>query len=111
MSIRSIPVRRGRSVVSTDGEVVATQDGQVMAVAKQVGNGRVFVFGDEWVTYTSQWGTTAAASADPDCVDPTDKTVITAATRFQVPQFWYNVIRWLQPKLTCFVVEDPSIIL
>jgi hypothetical protein len=111
-NIKSIPVRRGRSIVSpADGQVVATQDGKVMAVAKQVGAGRVFVFGDEWVSYTSQWGTSVTATTDPDCVDPATAKPMSAATRFQVPQFWYNVIRWLQPDLTCFKVDDSSIIL
>jgi hypothetical protein len=27
-----------------------------------------------------------------------------------VPQFWYNVIRWVLPNASCFRIADPIII-
>jgi hypothetical protein len=52
--------------------VVATIDSTPVGVACQHGAGRVYVWGDEWVEYSSQW----APSAD-------------------APKFWKNVMDWL----------------
>jgi hypothetical protein len=54
-------------------------------VALQVGefeSGRVVVWGDEWLTYDSEWE------------DLTDQ---------QVELFWLNVLKWLSPAETCQV--------
>jgi hypothetical protein len=75
----------------------------MVGVAKQVGNGRVFVWSDEWVTYTSQWG--AANTHGPDCAGRT------AGEVYDVPQFWYNAIHWLLPGASCFSIADPVIVI
>ncbi len=84
-------------------QVVASdpQAGPV-GVAKQVGKGRVFVWSDEWVTYTSQWGGMSTHGAD--CNGHT------AAELYDVPQFWYNVIHWALPDASCFAILDPIVI-
>jgi hypothetical protein len=72
------------------------------AVHEDIGKGHVFAFTDEWVTYTSQWlGTSTCIPST--CTD-------TPATAFQVPQFWYNAIRYAASAATCFTINNPAII-
>ena len=71
--------------VTGDGIVVARQSGHDVARAKTVGDGKVFVWGDEWITYNSEWDT-----AD-----------------YQVERFWLNVIKWLTPMEECQVEIPP----
>jgi len=97
----------GRSIMApSDGHVAATVGGTSNAlVGKLVGKGRVLAYGDEWVTYTSQWtGAGNPSASDPSCSGylPQDK--------YQMAQFWYNVIRWAQPAASCFMVIGPVII-
>ncbi|HLK37988.1 MAG TPA: hypothetical protein VKU41_14605 [Polyangiaceae bacterium] len=62
------------------------------AAHEDVGQGHVFAYSDEWVTYTSQWlGIDAGAS----CVDAS------AAVVYQVPQFWYNAISYAAQATAC----------
>jgi len=103
------PIFRGRSIDPGDAQIVARHRGKVVAAAKQVGNGRIFVFGDEWITYTSQWQDNApvgAANATNPCYDTTKAQFRNPANVFQVAQLWYNTIRWLQPAMTCFQIPD-----
>jgi len=78
-----------------------------LGVAKQVGNGRVFAWGDEWVTYTSQWGlkpdpTYDDASTYQQCVG------FTPHTSYTVPQFWYNVFRWVAHTSCLTIIVPPT---
>jgi len=95
--------QNGRSIAApTDGHVAATVDGGKNAlVGKLVGKGRVLAYGDEWITYTSQWtGAGNPSSSDPSCQGylPQDQ--------YQMAQFWYNMIRWSQPTSNCFTIVD-----
>jgi len=97
----------GRSIIASgDSHVAATAGGNNKAlVGKVVGKGRVLVYTDEWVTYTSQWtGAGIPNATDPNCAGylPQDK--------YQIPQFWYNLIRWVQPAAECFRIVGPNII-
>jgi hypothetical protein len=67
--------------------VVAREGGHDVALAKQVGEGRVFMWGDEWITYNSEWN-------EGD---------------YQVERFWLNVIKWLTPDEECKVDIPPLI--
>jgi hypothetical protein len=106
----AVGVFHGRPITCTDGpdgagacEIVAADpSGAIVGVAKTVGQGRVFVWTDEWVTYTSQWG--ATNTHGPDCNGHT------AGEIYDVPQFWYNVIRWVLPTASCFNISDPIVI-
>jgi hypothetical protein len=97
--------QNGRSVsVPTDGHVAAKVDGKPVLVGKLAGQGRVLAFGDEWITYTSQWtGAGNPKASDPSCQGnlPQDK--------YQMAQFWYNMIRWVQPNSACFTIVDSTI--
>jgi hypothetical protein len=96
--------QNGRSInAPTDGHVAATIDGKPVLVGKLAGKGRVLAFGDEWITYTSQWtGAGNPKATDPSCQGnlPQDK--------YQMAQFWYNMIRWAQPNSDCFTIVDSS---
>lgn len=76
--------------VNGGGTVVAwdTRDGHVdVARATDYQSGRVFVWGDEWITYDSEW----SAHAD-----------------YQVERFWLNALKWLSPIDRC-QVDIPDI--
>ncbi len=106
--LRKVGVFHGRSVNCTgsDCQIFAKDPtyGNV-GVAKDVGSGHVLAWGDEWVTYTSQWGLTDGQydnASNPQCAGYTPKT------SFSVPQFWYNVLTWSAPTMDwCFTISVP----
>ncbi len=98
-----------------DATIVATEAGKNAAVAREIGQGRVFVFADEWVIFTNQWrdgDTTPGNSADENnvCYDMEKQQFNNAENYFQIPQFWYNVIKWVAPPNDCFIIHDPVIV-
>ena len=98
----------GRGIVApADSHVAATANGnKPLLVGKDVGQGRVLVYSDEWITYTSQWtGAGIPNATDPSCAGhlPQDK--------FQIAQLWYNMIRWSQPSAECFTIVGPIIVM
>lgn len=90
------PVTQGVSRVGVDngyevvgnGTTLATEQGKTMLKAQQVGRGHVLVWGDEWITYDSEW------SSHPD---------------YQVTLFWLNMIKWLTPQGECQVAIPPNV--
>jgi hypothetical protein len=108
-STRQVGVFMGRSINCSDCQIMATgmANGKTVNVGvhKQIGAGRVFSFADEWVTYTSQWNGDPVKMAAPDCAGQT------ADKLFNVPQFWYNVFRWVSGDSACFQIDDPTIII
>ncbi len=109
LGVTLIGVAKGRSInAPTDAHVAATtSNGSTvynLLVGKMVGQGRVLAYTDEWITYTSQWnGQGNANSTNVTCQGylPQDK--------FQTAQFWYNMIRWTQPKAQdCFEIVDSN---
>jgi hypothetical protein len=61
----------------------------VGVVADQADDGRVIVFGDEWVTYDSEWEDTEGQ---------------------QVELLWLNMIKWMSPPEKCQVSIPPNLI-
>jgi hypothetical protein len=113
-NVKKVGVFRGRSIKCTgsgcqvvaENNVDTSAQSSIVGVAKVVGNGRVFAWADEWVTYTSQWGLTPDPQYDnattyQQCVG------YTPMTSYNVPQFWYNVFRWSVPGNTCFTIIVP----
>lgn len=104
--LKKVGVFHGRSINCTgsDCQIFAKDPtaGNV-GVAKKLGDGRLFAWGDEWVTYTSQWGLTDTQwdTQHQEC------SGYTAKTSYNVPQFWYNAFRWLVPGNTCFTIIVP----
>jgi hypothetical protein len=93
----------GRSInAPADAHVAATVAGPKNAlVGKLVGKGHVLVYGDEWITYTTQWnGQGNPSENDPNCVGFLPEDV------YQTAQFWFNMIKWSQPSATCFKIVD-----
>jgi hypothetical protein len=100
--VTAIGFTNGRTITSpADGHVAATVDGKAVLVGKLVGKGRVLAYGDEWISYTSQW----TGAGNPKASDPTCQGYM-AADVYQMSQFWYNMIHWSQPGATCFTIVD-----
>jgi len=101
-SVTWVGFANGRSInAPADAHVAATvQYNNSLAnvtVGEITGAGRVLMYGDEWITYTSQW--TGAGIAASNCTTgsyPQDK--------YQTAQFWFNMIKWVQPRATCFKI-------
>ncbi len=93
------PISNGVSAISTvngvepiegDGVVVARgPEDRIGVVAREVDAGHVIVFGDEWVTYDSEWE------------DTEDQ---------QVELLWLNMIKWMSPAKECQVDIPPVLI-
>ena len=98
----------GRSVSAGGGEVVAS-GATTYGATKTFDAGHVFVFADEWVTYTSQWDGTGAMTC---ATDPGHNLCVgrTADVYYQVPQFWYNALLWASGNVGCFDISDPTIV-
>jgi hypothetical protein len=110
-NVSQIGVLDGRSINPGSATVdCAAPSGTVYAAHETVGQGHVFSFADEWITYSSQWLGTAAANQGSMYTDPNnpcyDKS---AAEVFQVPQFWFNALSWVSGK-SCFKISDPGIV-
>jgi hypothetical protein len=75
-----------------------------VGIAKKIGKGRILAWGDEWVTYTNQWGLVD----DPNASRNTQCTELVPKVLFSVPQFWYNIFRWSVPSMDwCFIITLP----
>lgn len=90
------PVTKGVSKVGVDngyeptgkGTILATKNDLTLLKAQEVSEGHVLMWGDEWITYDSEWS------------DHQD---------YQVELFWLNMIKWLTPAKECQVPIPPSI--
>lgn len=90
------PVTEGVSNIFTDngvepegsGTTIASANGAAALQVAEVMNGRVVVWGDEWITYDSQWQ------------DVEDQ---------QVELFWLNILKWLSPPNECQVAIPPIV--
>jgi len=92
------PVTMGVTNIFTDngveprggGAVVARGDSNRVALeVLQVDSGRAVVWGDEWITYDSEWEDVQGQ---------------------QVELFWLNILKWLSPPLTCQVPIPPDVV-
>lgn len=68
--------------------IAETDKGDPMGRARPVGSGHVFVWGDEWITYNSEW------------LEHED---------YQVELFWVNSIKWLTVADQCQVPVPATI--
>ncbi len=90
------PIDQGITAVGVDegcpvqgmGTVIATGGGNDVGLAQEVSTGHVFMWGDEWITYNSEW------VQHPD---------------YQVELFWVNTIKWLTAASKCQVPIPPVI--
>ena len=84
--VLQVGVDNGYPVEGT-GDVIATGGGFDVAKVQVVGKGHIFMWGDEWVTYNSEW------NDHPD---------------YQVQLFWLNSIKWLTAAGECQVAIPPN---
>lgn len=68
------------------GMVLASEQGYDLLRGREIGNGHVLVWGDEWLTYDSEW---------------------TQHPEYQLELFWLNAIKWLTPAKDCQVAIPP----
>jgi hypothetical protein len=101
-----------RSIHSTAATVDCSDSTHQYAVHEQIGKGHVFAYGDEWVTYSGEWLGTAACLTSTmftNMYDPCYQK--SAAQVFQIPQFWYNAIKYAASSVQClFTISNPGII-
>ena len=89
------PVSAGITAIGVDngyspqggGTLVASEGGADVLRVEEVGSGHLVVWGDEWITYNSEW------TAHPD---------------YQVQQFWQNIVDWFMPTAHCKVPDPPK---
>jgi len=106
-----IPAYVARSIQSTTATVDSTDGTSKFAVHEQVGQGHVFAYGDEWVTYSGEWLGTANCLSASMFTNPYDPCYEKSAAQvFQVPQFWYNAIKYASSSVQCFNIMNPTII-
>jgi hypothetical protein len=78
--------------VEPDGPMGMTiahgSDDRVALQVTQANDGRVAVWGDEWITYDSEWTDTKGQ---------------------QVEHFWLNLLKWLSPPSECQVPIPPRV--
>jgi hypothetical protein len=110
-NITQVGAFHGRPV-STNGTdaVVDIQDATYKYAAHQtIGKGHVFVFTDEWVTYSSQWLMVSGdAGGGVSYSDPNNPCYQRSSGMiFQVPQFWYNCISYAGSAVNCpFTIQQ-----
>ncbi len=111
-NITAVGAFHGRSInITGQGvETISTDGATVLGAVAQVDQGRVFMFHDEWVTYTSQWDGTGlqndcrALDANHMCLN------VHPSTTYQTSTFWYNSLRWVSGEPQCFDINDETII-
>ncbi|MGE0791781.1 MAG: hypothetical protein AB7S26_39260 [Sandaracinaceae bacterium] len=81
MSVTQVGVDNGYEVIGA-GTVIAEEGGFDVLRAVELGQGKVLVWGDEWITYDSEW---------------------TGHPEYQLERFWLNAIKWLTPQDECQV--------
>lgn len=77
----AVGVDNGYEVLG-DQTIVAEEQGISMAEVFTHGEGNIFVWGDEWICYDSEWQN---------------------VTDYQIERFWLNIIKWLTPEDECQV--------
>jgi hypothetical protein len=103
---RSINVTSPSKVV-VDIQWTDSSGTHVGAAHEDIGKGHVFFYGDEWLTYTGEW--TGASSCQTEQYDSGyDPCYMGSAEQvFQIPQLWYNAIRYASSAVKCFTITPP----
>lgn len=105
-NVTAVGAFHGRTIQAGDAALVASEGTAVYGATKELDAGRVFFFFDEWVTYSSQWTQAAGTGGftpDASCSDPNNVCFgRTPSDGYQVPQFWYNALKWATGNATCF---------
>jgi hypothetical protein len=81
--VKRVGVDNGYPVLG-EGTTLAREGGFDLLKVQEVGNGHLIVWGDEWITYDSEW------SRQSD---------------YQVERLWVNMIKWLTVARVCQVPD------
>jgi hypothetical protein len=88
--ISSIAIHNGVEPDGKNGTTLARDpSGRVALQVAEPGSGRVVVWGDEWITYDSEWADVKGQ---------------------QVELFWLNILKYLSPPKTCQVPIPPGVV-
>ncbi len=88
--VTQINVDNGVGPLTAQGTTVAwTNQSEPALVVDQADQGRVVVYGDEWITYDSEWQDVAEQ---------------------QVELFWLNLFKWMSPPTECQVEIPPTVV-
>lgn len=102
--VEAVGAFQGREVEG-DGDIVAAEEGAIYGMTKEFGQGRVFLFHDEWISYAGQWSSGVVAG----CEDNLECSGVTPRETYQVPQLWLNSLRWLAPQTSCIAIDDERV--
>lgn len=80
MGISSVTFRGGYAISSSDTDI-ARIGGMPVGVVLERGDGRAFIWGDEWIEYDSEW-----------------------TTMPMIQQLWANMLGWVGPRDRCDVL-------
>jgi hypothetical protein len=86
--ISNIFTNNGVEPDGANGMTIAKSGDQVALQVSQADLGRVAVWGDEWITYDSEWADVSGQ---------------------QVEHFWLNLLKWLSPPTECQVPIPPRV--
>jgi uncharacterized membrane protein len=89
MGVSRINVQNGVEPADMGTTLATGQNNALALKVSEVGQGKVVVWGDEWITYDSEWQD---------------------VTNQQVELFWVNILKWLSPAKVCQVPIPPTII-
>lgn len=89
MGITSINTQNGLEPEAMGTALAIGSNNHLALQVNQVDSGRVVVWGDEWITYDSEWADLANQ---------------------QVELFWVNILKWLSPPNRCQVPIPPTIV-
>ena len=103
-NIMAVGAFHGRAIMAGSNATIDCKDANygICAAHENVGKGGVYVYTDEWVTYTSQWNPTVqpASYCNPDGSTANgDFPAVQFA--YQVPQFWYDAISYASQATMC----------
>ncbi|MBN2716947.1 MAG: hypothetical protein JXX14_13930 [Deltaproteobacteria bacterium] len=120
--VSSVGALIGSSISApANAEIVAKSSEGNLVVAVEIGEGRAVAIADEWPLFSQLWEDQTDPSTMPgynpdettwqyqDCYDSENEYWLSVDRKFQVPQFWYNVIDWASPENECFHIDHPLI--
>ena len=103
-NIHDVGAFHGRTIQVGANAKVDCQDNTfgICAAHEDVGMGHVYVYTDEWVTYTSQWNPNPQPATYCAVDGSTANGDFPAAqSAYQVPQFWANAISYAAQATMC----------
>lgn len=107
--IMQVGAFHGRGISTGSNSVIDCTNSTygVCAAHEDIGAGHVYVFTDEWMTYTSQWNPSPQIATycleDAGLINPVGCNGPCSAPQvyYQGPQFWYNALSYASQATGC----------